>query len=331
MNDTSTANIKQILTSFHNISQIYENQQWVRTVTAEDIKQAFKLAHFIEKTVQKFDETNSRAQFFEMLKVWGGKNRVRVYEHEFYAKMCDHLLVKFFKCRALNEGVIDIAVRMYTSLFPKQRLQAVLKDLIMTSAAFEAVSQFCVANKTALNLNYLKHELILNEWLRDYESGNKEAVLTLIKESLTSFKVENCLPVLLGILALEVKNSVTDLILQSILEKMLDRSILSKTFWLTMTKTIDANCLAQVCTNYFEFLESLCNFLIYIGSMMEEKNSEWLPDPSISLCPEITYTELQLIFITLCKHSHENYVRSRLKEAENCTDSKIWNEIINKC
>ncbi|XP_044254932.1 uncharacterized protein LOC123005315 isoform X1 [Tribolium madens] len=330
--DTSAANIKQILTSFHNVNQIYENQHWVKTVTAEDIKLVFKLGHFIEKTVQKCDERNSREQFFGLLNVWGEKNQIVVYDYEFYAKMCDHLLVKFFKCRPLNERIIDIAVRMYTSLFSKDRLQAVLKDLIMTSASFEAISQFCVANKTIINVNNLKHQLILNEWIRDYENGNKDIILTLVKESLTSFKVENSLPVLLGILALEVKNPVTDLILQSILEKMLDRSILSKNFWLTITKTIDGNCLVQVCINYSEFLEYFCNFLIYLGSMMEEINSEWMTNSSISICPEITYNELKTIFITLCKHSLiENYVRNMLKEAEKCTDSKIWNEIKNKC
>lgn len=329
MSDTP-ANIKQIFTSFHNVNQIFENQNWVKTATSEDIKTAFKLGHFVERTLTKMHEKDTTRQFFKSLKLWGDKNQF--YEPEFYSKICDHLLSKFFKCRSVNENVIDIAIRMYTSLYPKQRLQALLKDLIMTSASYDAIFQFCVTNKSVINTTHLRHELILNDWLRDFQNGHKDLIVSQITESLSSFKVENSLPILLGILALNVKNPVTTLILEKVLEKMPDRSILSKNFWLAMIKNVDFSCLCQVCTNYFDFLESLCNFLIYIGSMMEKTDSDWLSNSNISLCPEITYSELEMLFICLCKNLIiKNYVIDRLKEAEECTDSVIWNEIKTKC
>ncbi|XP_063911815.1 uncharacterized protein LOC135128709 isoform X1 [Zophobas morio] len=334
MNDASTANIKQIITAFHNIISIYENDQWVKTVTSEDIKVAFKLGAFVEKAMCKFREQNSASHFLKGVKTWENYNTKVDYEEEFYAKVCDHLLLKFFKHKFVNENVIDVAVRMYTSLFPKERLEVVLKDLIMTSACFEAIFDFTVANKPIVNIGSVKYELVLQQWSKDFECDNKK-IVSLVADWLTSYKVQTCLPTFMGILALNVKNSVTKVILDGILEKMWDRSILSKNFWLAMFRNVESCCLLQVCCNYKEFFEPLCNFLIYVGGMMEQNNkNQWISNSSTSICPEISYNELETIFKCLCQSENlgmKEYVISRLSEAQECTDLSIWELIMHAC
>lgn len=339
MNETSTANIKQILTAFDHVITICENHHWIKTVTSEDIKIAFKMACFVEKSMNKFHEQNCVPQFLNTLKLWGeSNNRVVKHDQKFYSKVCDHLLLNFFKNENISENIIDVAVRMYTSLFPKERLQSVLKDLIMTSASFEAIFAFTVANKRAINVDKLKYELIAHDWCKKIENDDKDEIASLINDSLASYKVETSLSTLIGVLSLNLNHSVTKLILDKILEKMLDRSILSKNFWLTLVKNVDLVCLREVCVHYVEFLDSYCNFLIYIGGMMDEKKTndkvQWVSNPNMTLCPEITSSELESIITFLCQSENstvKEYVINRLNEAQKYTDSSIWEHIRSKC
>lgn len=338
MNETSTSNIKQILAAFDNIHIICLSPNWTKTVTPEDIKTAFKLGFFIEKTMAKFSEQQTVPSFMNTLKLWGEtNNKVFSCDYIYYSNICDHLLLKFFNAKALNENIMDIAIRMYTSLFPTQRLQSFIKNLLLKSASLEAIFDFAVANKSLINVEKLQHELLLNEWIKEVENGRKEYVSALITDSLSSYKIEAFLPVLISILTIKSDSVPSELIIENILLKMLDRSILSKQFWLVLVKNVDKTCIGRVCVNYKEFLVSLCNFLFYIGGMMEEKVIDgeicWSSDLNISLCPEISYNEIESIIQYLCNVDSEikMYILSRLNEGAQHTDLFLWKHIMQKC
>lgn len=338
MNDTSISNIKQILTAFDNIYSICQNSNWIKTVNAEDIKTTFKLGFFIEKTIATFSDQQTLPNFMQTLKVWGeSNNKVFNYDYIYYSNICDHLLLKFFNAKTINQNILDIAVRMYTSLFTKQRLQMFIKNLLLKSASLEAIFDFTVVNKSLINLDNLQYELVLSEWIKDVENGHKENVATLITDLLSSYKIETSLTVLMGVLTIKSDSVPSELILNNILLKMLDRSILSKPFWLALVKNVDKICIGQVCVNYNEFLISLCNFLFYIGGMMEEKVIDgeicWCSDFSISLCPEISYSEIESIMEHLCSINSQikTYILTRLDEGAQHTDLFLWKHIMQKC
>ncbi|KAJ8927111.1 hypothetical protein NQ314_020384 [Rhamnusium bicolor] len=334
MNDNANSNIKQILNSFDNLVTILENPNWAKSVKTEEIKTAFKLGCFIEKTMAYFVSRNNSSEFINMLnKWWNTKTRSKVYSVFFFQFACDQLLIKFFKCENIAEATLDITIRVYTSIFPRARLQKVLNSLILLSSSYETITEFAKDNMTVIEAKEFEYHLKLTNWSNLLISGQQNYVSAEIENSLSLYKVESALYLLIGILSL---NNISDsneelvqsIILEKILQKMLDRSVLSKHFWLTLFKQIELDCICNACNNFKEFFISLFNFIIYIGSMMVKDDIIWKSDTTVSLCPEISYHDL-LAFIRNISNSPtlKESVIEKLNEATQYTDSCIWDEI----
>lgn len=335
MNEKVSSNITQILSSFNLYISIYENESWVRTATTEEIKSAFKLSIFIEKTINHFITINTIEEFSDTLLAWQRKNNQTEQTANFFKFACNHLLRKFFTSFYVSDKTLDVGVRMYTSLLPRDRLEDFLNKIILDVGILEAVSEYFQLNHTQEHAKELEFRLKLNYWSK--HCLKKDALVAEINAHLSSYEIKTKLGLLIGILSLndvrENENFVQNLILEAILQKMLDRSILSKTFWFTLCKEIDVKYICVVCTKYSSFLERLLNFLVYIGSMMEQIQfgaiSIWKASDNISLCPEITYYDLLNIVECLDKtESLKNFIQNRLIDAKNNTELLLWDDII---
>lgn len=335
MDDNAVSNITQILTSFDNFVSILENPVWISTAKAEDIKNGFKLGSFIEKSLSHFRTKNFVSEFFNVLNQWWKreKNQTKVYDEDYFQFACDKLLTTFFQYEESSEASLEIAIRVYTSIFPKDRLKKVISDLILTSSSQEAITDFTKANITNTELKDLEYNLALNSWSNILKTGRASDVRKEIEIKLSLSKVESQLQLLMGILSL---SSVTDserliqnIVLENLLQKMLDRSLLSKSFWSTMFKNLEMTYICRVCVNFNDFLVSLFNFIVYIGSMMKHEDGVWLSDETVSICPEITYHEvlncIKSIYNTNC--SLKQFVSERLIDAQENIDSPIWEKI----
>lgn len=337
MNKAIASNITQILSSIDAYVSIYEHDTWVLKATTEEIKSAFKLSIFVEKTIQHFITIETLDEFASTLLDWQKKHNQTTHNTNFFKISCDHMLKKFFKCPQISETNLDIAVRMYTSLLPRERLESFISKSILDAGFLEAISEYFQINSVEADQQELQFRLKLNYWAK-YTPNNNEAISQEIREYLSTFELYPLLLLLLGILSLkdvtENEKSVQNLILDAILEKMLGRSVLNKPFWLILCKDIDVKYIVKVCTNHFKFLESFLNFLVYLGSMLEKVQYGdivmWQSDPNTSLCPEISYAHLLNLFKSLCETNEDlrEFVHNRIIQAETDTQLLLWTEII---
>ncbi|XP_074039287.1 ubiquitin-fold modifier 1 isoform X1 [Leptinotarsa decemlineata] len=260
MSENASSNINQILTSYDTFINILEDPNWPKSAKVEDIKMSFKLGSFLEKTMKHFESQNSSDEFLDILgKWWKEKNRTKIYSTSFYSTACDELLMKFFRCENISENNLDVPVRIFTSIFPKNRMENVISKLILTAGYQEAVSDFVKIISDDKNFHDLQYHLKLQNWSELMETGKESYIREEVKEILTLYKVESLLHLIIGVLTLsdvsETEKLVQKIALQSILDKMLDRSILSKQFWTTLFKNVDVRHFE--CTRGYPFHSSI--------------------------------------------------------------------------
>lgn len=335
MDDNAISNVTQILMSFDKFVSVVENPEWIKSAKAEDIKNGFKLASFVEKSLTNFRSKNLVSTFFNVLNQWWKtkKYRTKIYNEDYFQFACDRLLAKFFQYEDTSEASLEIAIRIYTSIFPKRRLKNVLSDLILKSNSHESITDFTKANITDNNeLKMLEYSLIIDNWSNVLQIGREIDVRKSVEEKLSFYKIESSLHILIGILSLNTavdsEKNIQNIVLENLLQKMLDRSLLSNSFWLTMFKKVELFYICRACINFNDFLVSLFNFIVYIGSMMKYEDGLWQSDENVSLCPQITYQEI-LGFIRSIHNScySKHFVSHRLKDAQDSTNSSIWEDI----
>lgn len=337
MNENASSNITQILTSFQSFMTTFENPLWAKNVTVEEIKTIFKLGHFIEKTITNFKSKQHLEQFFKLMNIWNKQKNLKMYSEDFYTVASDQILEKMFKYPNIKETTLDVGVRVYTSIYPKERFTNFLQKLILTSSSVAAIADF--VNSSVSDTTCIENDIILNKWSDYLSLGQKDILKSEIETYLSLYKVEIMLPRILSLLASkdlqEQEKCVQELILECLLEKMLDRSLLSKTFWLVLFQKVALNHIGQVCSMCPTFLESLLNFLEYIGTMMhknyESDFPEWKSDPCVCFCPEITYFDTLNILKTVCGDSVvKDYVFDRLHRAKEYSNPTLWDELKNE-
>ncbi|KAL3267046.1 hypothetical protein HHI36_011188 [Cryptolaemus montrouzieri] len=122
----SIQDINQTLSSFELFINTYENfDKFLEEPSTEDIKNCFKLAHFIERTALHFESKDIIDRWMVLLhKRFENEGRnFSCYNAEFLKIACDQILGKFFEQQLADINVIDVCVRIYTSLLPKSRFQ----------------------------------------------------------------------------------------------------------------------------------------------------------------------------------------------------------------
>ncbi|XP_050307809.1 uncharacterized protein LOC126744436 isoform X1 [Anthonomus grandis grandis] len=335
MSDDGASNVTQVLKAFHRFLQIYENPSWAKSVTTEEIKSAFKLGKFIESTVANFQEKEFSKRFFHLLELWLIDNNChKFYTEFFFVEANNRLLEKLFKFPNIKESTLDIGVRIYTSMYPKERFQECIENLILKTNSNKAIADFvkaCVTDSCSV-----EYSIILNKWSDYCKIGMKDQLKSEIDSYLSLYNVEENLPRLIGMLgskkSILVDNSGNEVILECLLNKMTDRSLLSKKFWLVLFQKLDMKDVTSTCKNYPTFFQSLFNFIEYIGGMMTKDQSElaeWKSDPSVSFCHEISYFELVVFLKSLSCESDLNIdVLNRLEKAKEFSNSDLWTQII---
>ncbi|XP_050506529.1 uncharacterized protein LOC114336806 isoform X1 [Diabrotica virgifera virgifera] len=334
MSENSKAQITQLFTSFDSFVKILEDSEWFPTAKIEDIKTAFKLGNYIEKTTHHFKSNDLWNNFSAtLISWWKTKNRTKVYCDSVYSFACDELLIRFFRCSNISHNTLDIAVTIYTSLLPKTRFESLLERLILDAGNLEAVTDYLNSTTNDGNAKHLEYQLKLRYWDMLLQLGQESALKEQIKDMLLPYNVETFLYILIGILSLdelsETEKQVQNIILNDIINKMFDRSLLGKQFWLTLFKKIDKTCTYTVCKNFNTFLSNFLNFIIYVGSMMKKVGNFWKSDPNICFYPEIEYADILAHIINLNEiDSIRLTLKDRLKDAKESTKSDIWDQIL---
>lgn len=335
--ETVLSDIKQNLDTFEKYINLYELDNWLKSIVVEDIKIAFKLASLIEKIVRTLEKDNCTSIFQTILDLTlQSKNHTKLYQLRFFIAASDHLLYKFFTNPSIAINKIDIAVRMYTTLNRKERFKQFLHNLILKSASCTAVVNYSIENKDNINIKQLECRLIQKNWTRDIGRGQMDHLKINITNMLSSYKIEKCLPILIIILTLprisKEDNQLNKFILDTLVSKMLDTSMLSKKFWYSLFNHVESKYVAIICDQYDDLLDALFAFIIYIGCMMncviENEVMKWSGDPS-SVCPDLTYENLVSLIKSLSNYNSKlhKYVNERICKSKEGINSHLWTQI----
>lgn len=327
--------INEILKTFEYFIDNYEKQLKLKT-SVDEIKDHFKAANFIEKTIEKMEEKLLLDKFIVILNTYfKNLNRTLTYDTDFYKYACDKTLEKFIEGRKFD---IEIALRMYTSFCNEERFENVLEKIILNSGINEAIHNYIVSNKNQINLKEIQCRIMLDNFVKEINNGKIEEIKKYVESTLESYKVNEYLPNFIGILTLEnctqAENTVKNILLKELLTRMDSRSYFSKEFWITLLKNTDKDLIVTACKKYKLLLESLLNILVYCGTMMSctMNNSvrEWHGDTKKSICPEVGYEDI-LIFLKSLTNLDEDiskYTRDRIKKAKTDTNVLIWDDIV---
>lgn len=320
------SSITQLLNSFKHFNSLLDNTTWIKTAKVEEIKTVFKLGHFIEHSAKHLYSQNALQEFVNLMHYDNSSTSNTEYLHA-----NDYLLKMFFRFENISEITLDIVIRIFTSMYPKDRLQTVLHDLIISSNNLESLAEFItlLPQERAEEFEYYLHLGIWN----NFSELQKDSLISNVREKLTIYNLESNLSSLLGVLSLknvsEEEKIVQNTILELILEKMLERTILSNSFWYTLFLKINLIVLCKVCDNFESFRNSLFSFIIYIGSMMDKEGNIWKCDPIKSLCADISYYDILIIIKSIYETNCE-FVYEKLDEAKRDTGSDIWDQIKNE-
>lgn len=329
--EKTESNIRSVLRAFENFHKLLENDSAFSNVSKEDVKDYFKLAIFIEKAIINFQEKDCVDNFFSVLHSYcQAKFCANVNYKEFYGRACDHMLSKFFAEKNFKLSIIDVAIRMYTALLPKERLEFMLTDFILTSVSCTSILNYAVANKNVINGNELQAHILLESWVNQLDREKNSDVLESISNMLSVYKIRSSLPLLIKISVIdcnEKQNKIKQIIFDVLLKRMMDRSVLSKAFWLCIFKDVNRQDLMKLCRLKQEFLLHLSKFIVYLGSMMTKVENRWYGDENLSICPEITFDEM-LALVRSLKNDDclKKYFCKVFRDANTNTGLTIWKE-----
>lgn len=327
-------NIRSVLQTFENLHRLLESDSAFSHLYKEDVTNYFKLAIFIERAIANFQKKNCIESFFDVLKShlqdsFGAKMQ----NVDFYKHACDHVIFKFFTQKS---DLIDVALSMYTQLLPKERFEDMLTDFIVTSASCKTIFDYAIENKTKINKVDLQAQILLQSWANQLETSKNNEIQESINNMLSAYKIRNSLALLLKVLIVENTtendNKIKQIIFDLLLKKMTDRSILSKAFWLCLFKEVKNQDVAKICALNQEFLLHLSRFIVYLGSMMVKTENAWCGDPSLSICPEITFSEMLVLIRNLKDHNEsvKKYLHKVFRDANANTGLPIWDEFESK-
>lgn len=326
-------NIRLVLKTFENFHKLLEHNNAFSRVSKEEVKDFLKLAIFIEKAIVNFQEKNCVDRFINIFKSLNeDSERTRLYSVDFYGRACDHVLSKLFIQKSLKPAIIDVALRMYTTLLPKERLENMLTDFIVTSASCSSILDYTIANKNTIDIDEVQAHIMLQKWAYQMDVGKSNELYGTLNNMLSTYKIRTSLPFLVKILVVEYtsekENKTKQLILDMLLKRMSDRSILSKAFWLSLFKDTSRQDLAKVCSVNQEFLLNLSRFIVYLGSMMVKLEDVWCGDSKLSICPEITFNEILMLVRSLKDYSDslKRYLCKVFRDADSNTSLLIWEE-----
>lgn len=333
--DTSGRNeITQLLQTFAYFIAKYEADK----LSDEDVKKSFEAAVFIEKSVKILDSKLLFSEFMLCFNLWWkSKNKTLIYSEEFFRYACDNLLLKYLRQK---ENDLDIILKLYTSTCSKERFQNVVEKAILKTASSKPILKYTVAYKNIIDKHELHCRIILTEWTLDVQRDNSEQVKKSITDKFEPYVVDKQLPILITILCLDELKSeelaIKTMILNELLFKMEDRSVLSNEFWLTLTKKIGRQMLLKLCQESTEFCTALLNFLIYCGGMMDYELGEtsrlWSAC-DMSICPGITYDDITSIISLLTDSDTKllEYIKNRIEETKSNSQTYIWSDIMKIC
>lgn len=325
-------NIKETVNTFGYFIENYEKALPARS-TIEDIKDFFKTAHFVEKTIEIIEAKQLTDSFLSCLNTFLDSNDRKHYDLQFYKYACDYAILKYFKGRKFD---LDIAMRMYTSFLSEERFQTVLQKAIINSCVNDAVLNYTIFNKERLCLSNLTSKLLFVDFKHKIDCGEVDYVKNTIDNMISN---EN-LPLIVEILMFLTEND-NDKILGSIIVKNLifsemlsDRSPRSRNLYTTLLKNVNKKLLRDVARKNIDFFNALLNLVIFCANSMRNDCSScrrvWYSSPD-GICPEVTFDDVVDVLKSLIELKGEFAEIVVNCFDENIKKSLIWVDIQKIC
>lgn len=319
--------IKAAVNSFKNFHMLLEADLSSTITDTEDVKAHFKLSHYVEQASNKMVKDGSLQVF---LNIFADIAKLKAYNVDIYLKACEELLRKCFKTSGLIPSLVDKCVRMFLAFHSSESLENLFVDLILTQKFCSDILTFVAKNNDNIGSLAVEAQFVLHFWSDQLKKGETNEVTTQISNMLSNYKVKSNLSLLVKVLAIpeDTRSEAHKIVTQVLCEKMMDRSLMSKSFWLTMFKNVDKVDVVRVSCVNCEFFEHLMNFIRFVGNLLSLDDGLGRTD-TLSVFSDINYNEL----LTMIKQLYnepilKNNVKVKVESMAADMKSSIWNEII---
>ncbi|XP_071055918.1 uncharacterized protein [Onthophagus taurus] len=311
--------MENLLSSVKLFVNLCETKTWLKTAQNEELKNAFKLGLFLEKSVSILKTKCLQEKFDLILKESEIKTCCGDLE-----KSCDELLEIILTYQFVSFNNTDAAFRIYTSMFPQDGFKNVLTKTIINNNSLKLINDFTFKiDRIELESSALFGEFF--EYASNEDFYNiKICVKTLLESD------ENALKIVFKLLSIESNNRcVQDIVFLEIKEKLIDYNEVNHKIWFFICNNLNQTDLLIVCKHHEEFIYLIINFLIHLGTFMIFKHKKWVIDPKKSSF-EIKYLNIVALFRTLCSIGKE--IRNDLiKKVLNSNNLKLWNNVLHDC
>ncbi|XP_063366018.1 uncharacterized protein LOC134654503 isoform X1 [Cydia amplana] len=278
---------KQFIGLFQDFLQLCQLHDWPNNDTSEtEIKNAFFVAHHIEKCLDKFQRRNMISDVLSILNN----------EHDMSAMVLKNCFADPPKCilkKIITSNTkitqMDLGFKIFLQNFSEDRLERCLSELMLEAASKETLLRNLSVQMSRDKIMQFKSNILLNE-LNNCEDP-KEPIITML---------DNCTQDTVDLLVLSLINkelkyhSAVNNIINTLITVMSKRNHNYKQFWKCLIK-VDEKQFIQLCLDHSDLCKMIVKALLDCGKLLKENMS------SEFFYIDLTYSELVGVVQRFCK------------------------------
>ncbi|XP_059062376.1 uncharacterized protein LOC131855148 isoform X1 [Achroia grisella] len=283
-----TAVLRQFLDYFQDFLHLCQLENWPNNDTTEtELQNAFLISQHIEKCMDRLQKNETINEFLSTLhndKETSGT----------FLKMCLGDPPKYVLKKIINSETkisqMDTGFRMFLQLFPEQRLEDSLTDIMLEAASKETLLRNLSQEFDKDKIVEFKSQIFLSELHKCENTKNIVAdILVKPNQSIINLLVTS-------LLNKEVKHltTVTN-IASAFKDVMLSRNHSNQSFWKYLFN-VDEEKFIQLCLHYSDLFKLITNSLIDCSKLLRENMS------SEFFYIDITYSQLVSIVKRICSN-----------------------------
>lgn len=304
---------RQFLGLFQDFLQLCQLDDWPDNDTPEsEIKNAFLTSQHIEKSLDKLQRRSTINEFLSVLNNASDASNV-ILKHCF-TDPPKYVLKKIINSKT-TIAQMDSGFRIFLEIFPEERLEKCLTDLMLEAASKETLLRNLPVEIPKDKILDFKSNILLNE-LNSCEDLH-EAVVKMVDECTQD--VVDLLVTSLQNKDFKYVNTVTRLAktLSSVMSK---QNHTYQKFWKHLFR-VDEQCLIQLCLDHNDLCKIIFRGLLDCGKLLKENMSAEF------FYVNLTYSELVSVVQRLVKDEHLRAEFEGILRSGN-SDCEFWENIL---
>lgn len=302
----------QFLNFFQDFINLCQWENWPNNETTEaEIKNAFLVAHHVEKCMDRFQE---KSLLNEFLSSYNSTQDIS----DVYLKSCLHDPPKYILKKIINSNSsitqMDIAFKIFLQQFSDNKLEHYLADIMLETASKETLLKHMTVELSRERILKFKSQFLLCQMNNESKDFAKEML-------------DNCSEDTIELLVVSLCNtdpkyqSAVNIVSKCFLDVLMSKDNRYKKFW-KLLFNVEEKYLLKMCVENSDLYSYMCEALINCGKLLiENMSAEYF-------YIDFTYSELVSIVHKLIKNE---FLKSQFVDIiqNHDVDVVFWTNIMN--